>query len=177
MKTACCTWIHVLLLHSTKIQNQESRKSHIVSYVTIIKCNFVETSILCDSILRAHKITELQVGFFFFFFLKIETNFITLSYRLVGMEVKQFQTSGQKHLSYPYPMKSFPPRQVLFMRTHWKCELLRSNTLHYTTSTLQKSREKNQSYGMRKPNLKEENILIALIVLTKKWKWRWQIMV
>lgn len=88
----------MLLLHSTKIQNHESQKSHIVSYITTIKCNFVETSILCDSILKAHKIFELWADFF----LKIETNFITLSYLLVGMEVKHLLTVGQKHLPYPY---------------------------------------------------------------------------
>ena len=86
------------MLHST-IQNTCLQKYHIISYIAIIRCNFVETSILCDSILKAHKTCELQAGIS----LKIETNFITLIYLSVEVEVKHLPTLGEKYLPFPYP--------------------------------------------------------------------------
>lgn len=82
----------------------ESQKCHIISY---IKWNFVETSNLCDSILKTHKIFELQADIS----LKVETNFITLIKLLVEVEVKHHLTLGQKQLPYLYPHKklSFYP--------------------------------------------------------------------
>lgn len=127
MRTACYIWIHVFMLHSIKIWNRESQNP-IISYITIIKCNFVETSILCDNIQRAHKICELQADIS----LKIETNFITLIYLLVGVEVKHLLTLGQKHLPYLYPHGKLPSGQV---------PLIRSSIFQYTVSILQWPRD------------------------------------
>ena len=101
--------------------------------------------------------------------LKIETNFITLIYLLVGVEVKHLLTWGQKHLPYPYPKRL--PDPAFFMREHTeRWEPLRPSTFQCTTSTLQWPREKLREDRRKKSfNLKEEEkTLTTLMVLMQK---------
>lgn len=119
----------------------ESQKCHIISY---IKWNCVETSILCDRILRTHKMFELQADIS----LKVETNFITLTQLLVDMEVSK--TSSNIKTTTPALFAS--PWQAFFLAQcfSWehieRCELWRSSTFH---CTLRLYREKIEKYMRR----------------------------